>query len=126
MPVDTYITTGERLLLDSSRRAAVEVRLRLHRKNTSRQLLRRLSYTHPAKYSHISRVVVNTMMTKRLMVGLLLRFRETLIKRMIRTMRSNPVHGWPYMVQCRRQEEVSTFEPKTGHGSEISLEAIEC
>lgn len=71
VPVDTYITVGEWLPSERSNREAIEVKLRLQRKNTSRQLRKPL-YMSPEKYSHISRVRVNTAVMKRFMVGLLL------------------------------------------------------
>ena len=73
-PVVVYIIVGERLPSESSKRVAIEVRLRLQRKNASRQLFRKPSYTHLAKYSHVSRAMLNTVMTKRFigLVGLLL------------------------------------------------------
>ena len=55
------------------------------------QLLRRLLYTHPVKYNHISRVETTTTIAKGFIVGLLLWFTEKLVKIMIRAMRSSPV-----------------------------------
>ena len=64
IPVDVYITVGVLLPSERSKRAATEVRLRLKRKNNSRQLLRKLLYTHPVKCNHISRVETTTVVKK--------------------------------------------------------------